>query len=175
MDGGKDRGGSMTRDEVLGRLRSERARFDAAVVAIPAGRLSFVPAGRAHSPRDIVAHVAAYDRLIVERLRASRNGETTAFDRDRVGWEAFNERVWAAAAQLSAEETIADAAAVFAELLDEIARLSDEELAAPTGATVALDPAWLDGRAPAVLIGIDGFEHYPMHLAALEDARVTDG
>jgi hypothetical protein len=163
----------MTRDEVLARLRTARHGLEQRLAAIPPESLEVVPPGAAHSPRDIVAHVAAYDRLIVERLRLSRVGDTTSFDRDREGWEAFNERVWAECSRISAAEAIAEAALVFEELLTEVARLSDEELQTATGVTAALDPAWLAGRAPWELIGIDGFEHYPMHYEALERARST--
>lgn len=160
----------MTRDEVLQRLRDGRTEFDARLSAIPRGALEESTPGGTHSPKDIVAHIAAYEELVVQRLRAARCGEITEFDRDRVSWQAFNERVWSEVASLDAETVLAHADEVFAALLDEIAQLSDAELAAPTGATAALDPAWLEGEPPWKLIGIDVFDHYPMHHAALEAA-----
>lgn len=160
----------MTRDEVLERLRTARLEFDEKLAAIPDHALDKPTPGGSHSPKEIVAHVCSYDELIVERLESSRRGETTAFDRDRVGWESFNERVWAEAREKDAAEVIEHADEVFLELLGEIAALSDEELAQPTGATAAVDPAWLDGRAIWELIAIDGYDHYPMHFTALEAA-----
>lgn len=161
----------MTRDEVLARLRETRAAFDALVAAIPRDRLDVAPAGRTHTPKEIVAHVAAYDELMVERLRAARAGRMTAFDRDRVGWERFNDRVWAEARALDVDEALAHAARVFADLLAEVERLTDAELGGVTGVTAGIDPAWLQGRMLAEVIGVDGFEHYPMHFEALEAAR----
>ena len=160
----------MTRDEVLAALRAFRAGFDARLARVPADRMTAPTPGSVHSVRDIVVHLTAYDDLIVQRLRAARTGETTAFDRDQVGWEAFNERIWAEAASVDPLVAVARAAATFEALLQEVEQLTDEELAAPVGATAALDPAWLEGRAPWELIEIDAFDHYPMHYAALEAA-----
>lgn len=160
----------MTRDEVLHLLRSTRAEFDARVHAIPLASLEAVPAGFRHSPKDVIAHVSAYERLVVERLQAARRGEQTAFDRDRDGWEEFNARVWREAAELHSQTVLAESSRVFAELLDEVSQLTDEELTSVAGVTASIDPAWLDGHALWELIGLDCFEHYPMHFDALEAA-----
>lgn len=160
----------MKREEVLQRLLSARAAFDSRLADVPRETLALPAPGGSHSVSEIVAHIAAYDDLIVQRLVASREGSTTAFDRDREGWEAFNERTWREAAAMRPDEALARAGVVFAALVREVGRLTDEELGAPTGATAALDPAWLEGRAPWELIAIDAFDHYPMHHAALEAA-----
>ena len=160
----------MTREEVLDRLRTDRAGFDARVAAIPSVAFERPVPGGTHTPKQIVWHVVAYDRLVVDRLRAARDGETTAFERDRVGWEAFNERTWAEGNALGPETVRAAAVNVFAELLAEVRRLTDQELAGPVGISASIDPAWLDGRALWELIGIDGFDHYRMHFGALDAA-----
>lgn len=161
----------MQREEVLARLVTARAVFDAKVAAVGQEAFDRTPPGFSHSAKDIVAHVTAYERLIVERLRAARRGETTAFDRDREGWETFNERVWAKAAEAENADVIEESHAVFGDLLVEVRALSDAELEEGVGITAVLDPAWLDGRTLWEMIGIDGFDHYPMHHAALDAAR----
>jgi len=160
----------MQRDEVLSRLRQSRAEFDTKVAAIPEDRLGLAPPGFAHSPKDVVAHVIAYEELIVERLRAARRGQSTAFDRDRDGWEAFNARVWADAERTSAEHVMARSELVFNDLITEIEQLDDAELTSVTGITAYIDPAWLEGGSLAEQVAIDGYEHYPMHFAILEAA-----
>lgn len=160
----------MTRDEVLDRLRSTRAAFEQRMAAIPAEAFVAGVPGGTHSPKEVVHHLTAYENLIVERLQAARRGETTAFDRDRDSWEAFNDRIWIEAAEADPAVVLARSAEVFAELMDEVARLADEELAGVTGITAFIDPSWLDGQPMWDLIGVDVFEHYPMHFAALESA-----
>ena len=161
----------MRRDEVLAALLAARAEFDAKVAAIPHDRLDAVPPGREHSPKEIVAHVSAYEELIVERLRAARAGETTAFDRDRVGWEAFNERVWREARDTDAEVVLKRSARVFAEMLAQVGQLTDAELNEGAGIAAVIDPTWLGEHTLAEILGIDSFEHYPMHSEALDAAR----
>ena len=160
----------MTRDEVLGKLKKHRAEFDARVGAIPSSALDVPVPGSAHSPKQIIAHVSAYERLIVDRLRAARLGEHTEFDRDRVGWESFNDRIWAESASMPADVVLARSARDFLSLLEEVGSLTDAELSEPRGITAAIDPAWLQDRTLSEVIGVDGFEHYPMHFAQLEAA-----
>jgi len=160
----------MTRDEVLRRLWTTRAELDRLVSQIPVERLSEPCAGCAHAPKDIIWHIAAYDELMVARLRAARDGETTAFDRDRVGWEEFNERIWAEAAEHDAPSAVSHAEETFLDLLEEVGQLTEEELFGTGGITAAIDSAWLQGRKLADVIGVDGYEHYPMHYGHLEDA-----
>ena len=164
----------MTRDEVLTQLKLQRAAFDARVNAIPHQLLDQAVPGGAHSPKQIVAHVSAYERLIVERLRAARVGEKTEFDRDRVGWEAFNERIWAESAPAAVDAVLARSARDFLALLEEVASLANAELSETRGVATTIDPAWLKGRPLSEVIAIDGFEHYPMHFPQLEAAAATE-
>jgi hypothetical protein len=173
----RDRGAkkemAMTRDEVLARLTTERAVFDAKVAAVPADALERVIPGSTHSVKDVVAHVTAYEELIVERLVAARHGATTAFDRDHAGWESFNERIWREALEMRPHAVLSRSRDVFAALVREVGTLSDDELGARMGATAALDEGWLDGSPPWKLMEIDAFGHYPMHYPGLDAAAGT--
>ena len=160
----------MKRDEVLAHLSKERAEFDRRIEALGSDAFNRVPAGHVHSPGEILFHVTAYEELIVERLRAARTGEITAFDRDRIGWEAFNERIWREAAGVDEDAAKTRAREVFAALVGEVSKLTDEDLNGTTDLTRAIDPEWLKGRALWELIAIDGFDHYAMHFAALDAA-----
>jgi hypothetical protein len=163
----------MTRDEVLARLVAERSLFDAKVAAVPPGSLDKPMPGSTHSAKDVVSHVTAYEELIVERLVAARHGAKTSFERDRAGWETYNERTWSEASSSRARAVLRHSEEVFANLLRQVGSLSDEELNAPMGATASLDPAWLESRPPWQLIAIDAFEHYRMHFEALDAAAAA--
>lgn len=163
----------MTRDELLANLRSARTEFDGLVAHVPVSRLDQAPTGFRHSPKEIVAHVTAYEELVVERLKAARRGETTEFDRDRAGWEAFNERIWKEARGMNAEHVLERAAPVFGELVDQIAQLEDKELDERVGMTAFIDPTWLGKHSLGEIIAIDTYEHYPMHFDALKAAAAA--
>lgn len=160
----------MTRDEVLERLRSERAVFDAKVERVPRDAFESAPEGHAHSPKDVVVHVTAYEEPIIERLRAAERGETTALCRDRDGWERFNESVWERAMAISSEEALAHARGVFAELVAAAERLTDADLAGESELASHIDQAWLEDRPLWQLVAIDGFDHYPDHYEVLDVA-----
>ena len=160
----------MTRNEVLARLKKARAEFDGRLEAIPPDAFDRPIPGHTHSPKQILAHVSAYERLIVERLRAARLREETAFDRDRDGWERFNERVWLEAADEPADVVRSRSAGGFLALLEEVAVLSNAELTEHAGVALSIDPAWLSGHPLWERIAVDGFEHYPAHFEQLEAA-----
>jgi hypothetical protein len=103
----------MTRDEVLARLTAERAIFDARVAAVPHDALETPVPGSTHSVKEIVSHVTAYEQLIVERLVAARHGAVTAFERDRTGWEVFNDSTWREAVGKKPKAVLAHSAEVF--------------------------------------------------------------
>lgn len=164
------RGSAMTRDEILQRLTTCRAEFDALVDAIADDAFDLPAPGHAHSPKQIVAHVSAYEQLVVERLRAARLGQTTDLERDRLGWEAFNDHVWAECSSQDAEIVLSSSARTFLCLVEELAGLPDEEFGALSKVAEAIDPGWLRGRALWEALAEDTFEHYPMHIAQLEAA-----
>lgn len=165
----------MTRDEVIERLLASRGEFDALVAEVPPEAFDRRPPGRAHAVKEILAHVAGYEELIVGRLREAREGRMTDFERDRVGWEAFNEHVWAQAREMDAEGVRTLSSAVFADLMGEVERLTDAELNETVGVTAGIDPAWLEGRSLWELIGVDAFDHYPMHREGIEAAVAMTG
>ena len=163
----------MTRDEVLEQLTRERAEFDALVNVIPNDAMDRPVPGGEHTPKQIVAHVSAYEQLIVERLRAARLGQSTDFDRDGIGWVAFNERIWAESEPLDPSVVLARSARDFLAMVEEISALENEEFGALSKVAEALDPGWLEGRALWEAICVDTFEHYPMHFAQLEAAATA--
>lgn len=160
----------MTRDEILDRLRGERALFDAKVALVRPEAFDIPPAGFEHSPREVIAHVTAYEALIVDRIAAARRGETTAFSRDRAGWEAFNAETWSAVRSIPAAEVMHQAGEVFSALMETVEGLTDADLVGETDLTRHLDPEWLLNRSLAEMIEIDGFGHYPDHHGVLDEA-----
>lgn len=165
----------MKRDEVLLKLRETRGGFDRRIAAIPRRALRTPAPGSVHSPSETLVHIAAYEELVTARLREARRGVTTAFDRDRLGWEAFNERVWSEASGVSTNDALSRSEVSFRELLEEVAALTDEEIEDNDGFVADVDPAWFEGRKLWELIAIDCYEHYPMHYQALEDAARAAG
>ena len=161
----------MTRDELLRWLLETRREFDELVAAIPKDRLERPIPGKKRSARDVIHHVTAYEDLIVQRLRKAQEGETTAFDRDRDGWEQFNDQVWEEAHHVDPPTVLARSHRVFRELIEQVSVLQEEEINGDGGIVAYLDPAWVDGRLLYEVIGIDAFEHYPMHFADLRMAR----
>ncbi len=161
----------MTRDELLHWLLETRGEFNQLVAAIPREKLDKPIHGKKRSARDVIFHVVAYEDLIVQRLRMAQDGETTEFDRDRDGWESFNDRVWAEAPQTDVNTVLARSQRVFNELIEQVRVLQEDELNDSRGIVRYLDPAWLDGRPLWEVIGIDAFEHYPMHYEELKKAH----
>ena len=75
---------------------------------------------------------------------------------------------------MTADAVLSQSARDFLSLLEEVASLANAELSDAHGVAAGIDPAWLQGRTLWEVIGVDAFEHYPMHFAQLEAAAAAD-
>lgn len=160
----------MTRDKMLLELSVARKIFDDKARAIPAASLDEPVPVLGRSAIEIVAHVAAYDRLVAERLASGRHGASTNLEADRDDSGAFEATTWTLYQGRRPEEILTSSADDYNSVFHQVGELSDEELDAPTGKTASLDPAWLDGRAPWEAIAADTWMHYVQHHDDLDAA-----
>ena len=64
----------MTRDELLVQLAVARQVFDDKVALVPPERLREEVPGFGRSVAQLLAHVASYDRMVVQRLESASYG-----------------------------------------------------------------------------------------------------
>lgn len=167
----------MTRDQMLIELAVARATFDNKVGTLPRASLVREVPGYGRSIAQLVAHVSAYDSMVVQRLASAERAGMTNLGFDHGNREHHEQSTWVFADRWDFDRLLERAKGEFGSLSDLVRNLSDEELNGRIGAGGALDPAWLRGRAPWQAIAADTFEHYREHLDMLDVAweRCSEG
>lgn len=161
----------ITRDQFLAALREGRARWEAALAAIPAARLEEpgVSSNGRWSPKDVIGHVLWHEREMIGVVQA----------RALVGSELWllplaerNQRIDASYREHSLAEVLAEAAAAWRTLLPLLEGLSEAELNDPAR-FAEMPPEWV----PWDLIAGNTYRHYAEHAEQIERwlARAAGG
>jgi hypothetical protein len=155
-------------------LRAERRRwqelldrFDGDLLVVPG------PDGT-WSVRDIVVHVTAYERGLVEWLRAAALGETVAFPvLDHPDVDHRNTLILAEAEGRSLADVLSAAERTFRDLIAAVEALPDEQLFAAQETSWYVEPRWGAPQAVWECIADDSYRHYAQHAADLR-ARIEE-
>ncbi len=156
----------------LEKLRSARAAFDESLVAVGVARMTQPIDDSGWSVKDIVAHIAAYERWLVAQLRGALRGETPTTrelygtDTPPDGAEPFDiDRLNAAMrdrdAALALDEVLRAAGRAFSDLLDVLSEAPADAFERPG----LLD--WAPDDALPRLIDLQVIDHYRQHEPAI--------
>jgi hypothetical protein len=148
---------AVNRTSLLGTIVEGRGRLDAALATIPdAAMLERVD--DTWTRKDVVAHIEAWERRVVDLLERLRTGEAPS---DRVETDELNARFHAADRDRPLADVRAGERAAYERLLAAIESAADEEL---------FDVghfAWTEGDPLADWFRSNGDEHYDEHLEQL--------
>ena len=150
----------MNRPTLLSAIEAGRARLDAALAMLPDDAM-LDRIDDAWTRKDVVAHLEAWERRVVDLLEALRAGIEPA---ERIETDELNARVHATNRDRSLEEVRMSERSAYARLLAAIDRATDEELfEGGHFAWTAGDPLadWFRGNTD---------EHYDEHLEQLTRA-----
>ena len=161
-EGKRDAEPAESRDKasLLRRIDERRARFDAALAAVPDLEAPLREDG--WSARDIAGHVAVWERRLARDIETSLRGETPERPEPGYTWEqmdALNVSDMEATRALSLAEAMAESRAAFVETRALVDSLSEERLFTP-GLF-----AWTEGEPLALWVRYDMWEHYEEHAA----------
>lgn len=162
----------MTRDQLLIQLAVMRKVFDDKVTLVPYHELRREVPGFGHSVAQLVAHVAAYDRLVADRLESAGHGAMTELPADRDP-EDYEATTWTFADDWPIEQVFRRATANFETVVSRLREVTDAELDGLIGAGGVLDRRWLAGRPPWKAIFDDTAGHYREHQSMLDAARLV--
>ncbi len=148
----------MNHATLLAKLRAERATFDALLDRIDPAHMLTPGAEGSWSVRDVVVHICWYDNQVAQIV-----GERT-LDASSM-WNLSVDERNAVMIDLSRNKTLGEvleeARAAFQRMLDEVSRLSEEDLQDPQ--RMGLPPEWIPGQA----IAFSTYRHYRQHIPSL--------
>jgi len=155
----------MNKVRFLELMRSERERWEALLSKIDEEEMERPGVVNKWSARDIIVHVTAYERGLVEWLEAARRGEVKTFvDLDHPDVDYRNEVILEKSQGRSLEEIEAEAGRVFGRLMELVEALPEEELVEAQRVEWYVKPRWGERRALWECIADDSYRHYIQHL-----------
>ena len=151
------------REEVIARYRADFARLRAGVMLLDAGQRDH-PVVDGWTAKDVVAHIAAWDRELasgVWELLAGRRPEFISYVEDE-----FNARVVGRSRDLSFNDALREAEQAHAALMGTLEQITDQQWTSASAYT------WQNGLAMTIASVFDyqyhGLTHYAGHAAEIE-------
>lgn len=159
----------MKKSELLEVLRSHRADWDVLLASVGDEHMTQPGAAGHWSVKDIVCHITAYERWLVEWLTAALQYSFPApSPLDDADVERRNTRVYEMTRSISLPDVMNDARQTFAELLEIIKALPDEYFNDPQSAEWFMKPFWNKMKTvPDAVINLS-VDHYEEHIPAIK-------
>ncbi len=148
-----------SKEKLLENIRGSRAALEKALYGLTEAQLTAPNRQGAWSIKDILAHIAAWERLTVDRLHSALTGAPLAIPPIGTDEEidAMNASVYAENRQKPLVEVRADFEAAHQEIYELVSSLDERFLHGPLPFEWAKDrPAW-------TLIAANTYWHYPDH------------
>jgi hypothetical protein len=159
----------MTKARFLAVMRSEREGWEALLGKIDEVEMERPGVAGNWSARDIIVHVTAYERGLVEWLEAAKRGEAKTFaDLDHPDVDYRNAVILEESQGRPLEEVEAEGTRIFRRLMGLVEAMAEEELLEAAGVAWYVEPRWGEQRALWECIADDSYRHYEQHV---EDIR----
>lgn len=156
---------TMSNAELIAKLRTERAAWDALLTEVGEVRMTEPGVVGEWSVKDIVAHVSAYEQWTAEQLEASLRGETKPVTPGYFPPEANtsdiderNEVIYRVNHDRALTDVLADARAAYSQLLAAVERLADADVSETHRF------GWTSGKPLWEVIAGDSYDHYAEHM-----------
>jgi hypothetical protein len=146
----------MDRDEILNRIRSERARLDEVLSRIPDERLLHRVDSNTWTGKDQLAHLAAWHRVALNRFA----GNLPSDEEMNETLDDFNERLFERDRDMPLGDVRFDFISTYDRLTEAVEGMNDADL------DREWDPRDPEHRTFSQEIAANTFEHYLEHLPA---------
>jgi hypothetical protein len=156
---------AMTRARLLETMRARRREWEEVIAAVGVERMTQPGFAGVWSVRDVVAHITAYERWMLDHMEAEERGEQAAPSvLDGRDLERRNREAHERTLGLSLDEVMAEAKRVWDGLLAAIERTPEADLIEALRAPGYVTRGW--GRDTALWEAVEGmtFGHYEEHL-----------
>lgn len=150
----------MQKSEFLALVQTEHQRWQALLARVPEERMQQPLAAGEMSVKDILYHIAWYERQMVDVMQQRALIGSPWWN---LSLDERNALILAEGRTKSLAETLAEAHSAYAEMLSGIQSLSDDDLD-HASAFAEMPPDWL----PWQVIASNSYEHYPQHVVDIE-------
>ena len=153
----------LNKADLLTAIHESRAKLEELLTALSPQEMETPGVQGEWSVKDTLAHIATWERLAADRLRAAQSGSQPEFEPVNADWDvdAFNAQVYARHKNTPLDEVLTEFHAAHAALLALMEALSEETL------QQKLPFAWAGDMTYQVLISANTHWHYPEHTKAI--------
>jgi hypothetical protein len=159
----------MTKARLMATLREERTRWDALVKQVEAPCMLVPGPGGEWSVKDIVAHISAYERLLVDLLRAASRRELLPLPETYVpDMDERNALLHERNKDRALQDVMAESARVYVDLLETLQVVPEEDFTDAARTAWFVRPFWGEAVPLWEYIAGDTYEHYREHTGAVQ-------
>lgn len=155
----------MNKTSMIALIRAERSRFESALSQLSEAQMTEIPMEGEWTAKDLIAHVSAWERWLLEWLKNATRGETQTLPEpdealDEV--ERFNARTFAENRHRPLHDILLDFHMIYAQLQTVLETLPDD----PDDERYL---AWGDGEPFWQLIAANTVDHYREHVESVQN------
>jgi len=156
---------SMTKCTLLERMRLERVRWEALLSQVDRQHMERPRVAGDWSTKDIIGHIAAYERGLVEWLEAASRDEALTFSvLDHPDVDYRNALIIERVRSQSVQYVLLESKRVFERLLQLVEGLSEEDVIDQERTAWFVKPRWKESRPLWECIADDSYRHYHQHI-----------
>lgn len=153
--------------QVLEAMQSERVYLESLIAPLSDEQLCLAALDGQRSVKDVLAHIAAWERRCVGWIETGLHGETPSLPEAGYEWEdidGLNEKTFQENLDRSLQDVLADSHQAYELLLAEVHRLSEADLTEPRRF------AWTEGGTSLVpYVAANSYEHYHEHAEQIRE------
>jgi hypothetical protein len=156
----------MDKAMLLDRIQSSYAEFEKVFALLDEALITSAGADGGWSIKDILAHIMAWHRRLLDRIGAIARNEEPAFLISGVGngeIDRLNAQFYEENKARPLNEVLSDLRASHFQVVESVRRMTDEDL---------MDPqrfVWMDGDPFWKLVAGDTYEHYQEHMESIKE------
>ena len=159
----------MRKAEFLATMVAERERWTELLGRIDARRMILPRAVGDWSVKDVIAHVTAYERGLVDWLAAALDGKALTFpDLDHPELDHRNAVIFCRNRARSLQDITSESELVFRRLFELVDGLYEDQLADPDETAWFVVPRWHTNRALWECIADDSYRHHYQHIPGIQ-------
>ncbi|HEY6406444.1 MAG TPA: DinB family protein [Ktedonobacteraceae bacterium] len=151
----------MNKVELLATIQSDRAQLDDLLATISAEQMCLATLENAWSIKDVLAHIATWERKCVGWIQAGLRGERPDIPEAGNTWEEvdrFNEKTFLQNRDRALDDVQTQYHQSYQEILAQVRALTEDDITRPGHFS------WTNGRTLVPYIAANTYEHYQEHI-----------
>ena len=148
--------------QLLGAIHTSYTNFEAVLAPLSSEQMTTPGVNGTWSIKDNIAHISAWQRLLLDRLQAVRDNVDYHWPwNEDAGDDEINEQFYQQNKARSIDDVLTEFRSLHQQVIEQVQAMSNEDLNRPL--------SWRDGNPIWPVIVGNTSEHYPDHMQVIQD------